>query len=328
MSQVPEISVVMANYNGQRFLEEAIKSLQDQTFRSWELIVVDDASPDCSAALAENISNTDPRVTVIRQLTNRGPAAARNRAIELARGQWIAIFDNDDLMLPTRLEVLRDRARHDQAEIVADNLMVFTEDVLSAKAFLPRHLSLEPRSITLAEFIDSNRLYSRSPDLGYLKPLISTALIRETGISYDEELRIGEDYDFMARLLARGAVIRFEPSALYLYRKHDQSLSHRIGGEQLAALIRADERLAKLIDGGDAAEHHALKKRRQTLDSMLTFDRVVSLIKSGRYVEAAGISARTPYIWPLLARPVRARFHRMRAVRPTVGATAPTMEQS
>ncbi|MGD0864156.1 MAG: glycosyltransferase family 2 protein [Rhizomicrobium sp.] len=313
MSSAPEISVVMANYNGGPYLAAAIKSLQSQTFKDWELILVDDASQDDSIDVAERLGANDARIVVMRQPTNRGPASARNRAFKVARGQWIAVFDSDDMMLPHRLETLRDRARNDKASIVADNLLVFADNVQAARPFLTNDLSVTSRWITLADFIDSNRLYSRTPDLGYLKPFINAAMLRNAGITYDERLHIGEDYDFMARLLAFGPKLRLEPSALYLYRKHPQSTSHRIRKEDIIALLDADERLVCGMSIVDGPVRLAIRRRKQSLESMLLYDRVVILIKTGHYAQATALGVGAPRVWPLLTRPVRALWNRLRA---------------
>jgi len=74
--------------------------------------------------------------------------------------------------------------------------------------------------VSLAEFINSNWLYARTPDLGYLKPMIRTDVVRRLNARYDEHLRIGETTISFARILAHGHQIRLEPSAMYLYRKH------------------------------------------------------------------------------------------------------------
>jgi glycosyltransferase involved in cell wall biosynthesis len=311
MKSVPEISVVMANYNGARYLEAAVESIQNQSLKSWELIIVDDASQDDSVALATRLSEGDRRVSVMRQTANRGPAAARNRAFDVARGQWIAVFDSDDIMLPRRLETLRDRAKTDKAPIVADNLLVFSDNIQAARPFLANGFGSALQWVSLAGFIESNRLYSRTPDLGYLKPFINAATLRSSGISYDERLHIGEDYDFMARLLAHGMKLRLESSALYLYRKHAQSTSHRIRGEDIVALIDADERLARDFPMLKDSELRALHRRRQSLTSMLLYDRIVVMIKTRQYAHAAALSFGAPRVWPLLTRPFKARWNRL-----------------
>ena len=311
MTFKPEVSVIMANYNGARYLGAAIKSVQMQSLQHWELILVDDASDDESVECAESFARADKRIHIVTTNANRGPAATRNAALERASGRWTAIFDSDDIMRPLRLETLRNRAIEDGAAIVADDLLVFSDDGRMPRAFLPKRFSAKPRWIGLTQYVDSNRLYSRMPDLGYLKPFIETDLLRRTGIRYDERLHIGEDYEIMARLLASGARLRLEPTANYLYRKHPASISHRIHAAQIAALIEADERLIDSLGAIRPDVARAFTRRKNSLNAMLEYDRIVGLIKGRRYAKAAAAAAQTPYIWPLLGRPIRARLERI-----------------
>lgn len=304
----PDISIVMANRNGGRYVDAAIRSVLNQTTRSWELLVVDDASEDDSVAVVERHARDDARIRIFVQPTCRGPGAARNRGITAARGSWFAIFDSDDLMRPQRLETLLGRAGTDGAQIVADNLVVSSETG-GQRSFLSPEFASAPRWISLAEFVDSNRLYARVPDLGYLKPMLSLPLLRKLGLAYDESLRIGEDYDFLARVLARGPRrLRLEPQGLYVYRRHASSTSHRIDGAQIAALIAANERFGR--ERLDAHERQALERRGRSLNAMLLYDRVIVAAKARNFRGAAKTAITAPQTWPLLTRPLRARLRR------------------
>jgi len=97
--EFPRISVIIPVFNGERFLGEAIKSALSQTLPPYEILVIDDGSTDGSAQLAESFG---PPVRVIRQ-ENRGEAAARNRGIDAAQGDWIAFLDCDDVWKPEKL---------------------------------------------------------------------------------------------------------------------------------------------------------------------------------------------------------------------------------
>ena len=101
MTAAPAVSVIMAAYKGAALIGETIASLQAQSFTDWELIVVDDCSPDDTVAVVEAID--DPRIHLIRSETNGGPVVARNRAFAEARGHYIAALDQDDICLPDRL---------------------------------------------------------------------------------------------------------------------------------------------------------------------------------------------------------------------------------
>jgi glycosyltransferase involved in cell wall biosynthesis len=309
MANAPAVSVIMANYNGARFLRAAVQSVLQQTLQSWELILVDDSSTDESIAVAEHAADGDPRVRIIKQEVNRGPGAARNRGLELARGEWVAVLDSDDLMTPERLQVLRDSAMKDQAALVADNQIMFSESD-SKRRLLRNHLGWSAHWIGLAEFIESSRLYSLTPDLGYLKPMIRTEIIRRLDLRYDERLRIGEDYHFLARILKDGHRLRLYPLPMYLYRRHASSVSHRMRAADIRALIDADDRYFSQASL-PPRERSALRQRRHMLDSLLVFEDVVQAAKAGDARRATAILLLHPFIWPLLSRPIMPRLKRL-----------------
>ncbi|MBY3167864.1 glycosyltransferase family 2 protein [Rhizobium laguerreae] len=97
---LPTVSVIIPTYNRARFIREAIESVFSQTYRDFELIVIDDGSTDETAKIVRAL--VDNRLNFIRQ-ENRGRSAARNRAIALARGRYIAFLDSDDMYLPDKL---------------------------------------------------------------------------------------------------------------------------------------------------------------------------------------------------------------------------------
>ena len=126
--QRPCITVIIANFNGGRFLPSAIESVQNQTLTDLELIICDDASTDNSVQIISGYASADPRIKLLRTALNAGPACARNRALEIATGSWIAIMDSDDIMHPARLKTLVANATRDEASIAADDLVVFYQD--------------------------------------------------------------------------------------------------------------------------------------------------------------------------------------------------------
>jgi teichuronic acid biosynthesis glycosyltransferase TuaG len=98
------VSIVTPAYRAARFVGETIRSAQAQTYPNFEMLIVDDCSPDDTCAVVERAGAGDPRIRLLRQEKNGGPAAARNRALSEARGRWIAFLDADDLWLPEKLE--------------------------------------------------------------------------------------------------------------------------------------------------------------------------------------------------------------------------------
>ena len=314
MSARPAVSVIMANYNGARHLAEAIGSVQRQTLADWELILVDDASPDDSVRVAEDMAKADPRIRVLVQARNLGPAAARNRALDVAQGDWIAIADSDDVMLPERLERLLARAQGQGAEIVADDQLVCSADLSERSPFMGAASARRLARVDLATFVDSSRLYASLPDLGFIKPLIKAELIRRAGARYDESLRVSEDFHFLVSLLAADAELRLEPEPLYLYRKHSGSISHRLTAPVIASMIAADAAAAERLKGragpGQTLAVRALERRIAGWRSWAVHEQVMASAKAGRWAEAARAALGRPHAWRLISRPLRERLAR------------------
>lgn len=103
MSDSSLVSIVTPAYNAERFIAETIQSVQAQTHREWEMIVVDDRSSDGTCALVERLAGEDGRIRLIRQPRNSGPAAARDTAVQAATGRYVAFLDSDDLWLSGKL---------------------------------------------------------------------------------------------------------------------------------------------------------------------------------------------------------------------------------
>jgi len=99
----PLVSIITASYNSQPYIAHTIRSVQQQTYTNWEMIIVDDCSTDNSLELIEEFLK-DPRVKLLRHNKNKGIVAARNYAIERSGGNIIAILDSDDIWMPYKLE--------------------------------------------------------------------------------------------------------------------------------------------------------------------------------------------------------------------------------
>ncbi len=139
MKPTPVVSIVLPVYNAGAVLSQALTSIFRQTFREWELILIDDGSTDgCMAGF----SVPDSRVKVVQDGRNEGLAARLNRGIDLARGKYLARMDQDDIAYPGRLEVqVKFLEEHPDTDLVATRALLFRNDgsVIGLSAFRQTH---------------------------------------------------------------------------------------------------------------------------------------------------------------------------------------------
>lgn len=100
----PFVSIIMPTYNCELYIEAAIRSVVGQTYRNWELIVIDDGSTDSTFTIAQRLATEDSRIKLIQNSTNMGVAKTRNRGFDLSRGEYVALLDSDDIWHSSKLE--------------------------------------------------------------------------------------------------------------------------------------------------------------------------------------------------------------------------------
>jgi len=210
---MPKVSVIMPAYNAAPFLPRAIESVCAQTLTDWELIIVDDGSTDGTVEVVRDYL-TDPRIRFLQNPQNMGPSHARNRALDVATGQWIALLDADDWYEPQRLEKMVALAEAFEVSIVYDLLRWIDTETGEERGVFFSSQSPPPVAPTRLAIEEAFRLHL------VLKPLMCREIIEQYNIRYDPSIRLGEDYLFQMQVFVKcgaGAVI---PEALYNYRLH------------------------------------------------------------------------------------------------------------
>jgi|GEM_PF-1410615 len=230
---MPRVTVVMSVYNASRFLGEAISSILAQTFQNFEFIIVDDGSEDGSRSVIESFA--DPRIRLI-SCPHRGIPASLNEGVALARGQYIARQDADDISLPTRLErevaVLDGDAR---IGLVGSTYVVIHEDGAVKR---PKKVFTHPDDLALAQLV-SNQFGGGAVMMRreVLEQVGRYALSAEHGV---------EDYDLFTRI-ARVARIANIGEPLYLLRRHPESISVSRREEQYRRALEIRDREFKRL---------------------------------------------------------------------------------
>lgn len=122
------VSIVMPAYRAESIIGDSLASAIGQTYPAWELLVADDCSPDRTADIVASAAADDPRIVLLRGKENQGPAQARNRALNHAKGRWIAFLDSDDVWLPDKLERSLEFAKSLRAALVFTGFRRMSDD--------------------------------------------------------------------------------------------------------------------------------------------------------------------------------------------------------
>ena len=205
----PAISIIVPVYKAERFLNECIDSILAQTFPDFELILVDDGSPDTCPALCDAAAAKDKRIRVIHK-KNGGQSTARNAGLDAARGEWIAFVDSDDTITPDYCAKLYAAVQQTGAQIAACNYRQVDE---SGQPLKEQYLHVR------AEVLDQKEALEHCTLLPYMvvwNKLFHSAIF-ET-LRFRENL-IYEDTILMAQAIERTEKVVNIPDQMYLYRK-------------------------------------------------------------------------------------------------------------
>lgn len=202
----PTVSVVMPAFNAERYVAEAVASLQSQAGVDLEIVVVDDGSADATARIVRGLAAEDPRIRLLSG-AHRGVAAARNRGLAACRGAVIAFLDADDLCPPDRLlrQVTKLRAYPEVAVVIGDLFLFERLEADFRPAPGSRTAQILGISLTTACF--RRRLFD------------------EIG-GFDETLEYCEDFDFYLRLLEADTRLLIEAEIATFYRRHASNMTN------------------------------------------------------------------------------------------------------
>jgi succinoglycan biosynthesis protein ExoU len=260
-----EITVVIPCYNNAATIEAAILSALRQTVPT-QVIVVDDGSSDETVPKVQVLAASEPNLALLIQPQNRGPSAARNRAISMVETEWIAILDGDDFMHEDRLRRLLEIAEDKHFDFLADDLIRVDpgpDPTRGSRLWSDQPIGLV--ELDLARFARENidKYTGSRRELGYLKPIMRTDFLRSNTISYNESMRLSEDYDLYARALVAGARFGVVDPCGYFSVDYPNSLSKEYAASDLRKILDRDIELLRHPDlSPDArkavAEHKTL----------------------------------------------------------------------
>ena len=260
MANVPRVSVLMPVYNTERYLSDAVDSILTQTFTDYEFIIVDDGSTDSTWEILTRYD--DPCIRLVRNENNIGLIGSLNRGLELARGEYIARMDADDISLPERLATqVQYLDSHPEVGVLGSDFQIIDEEGN------PRGIKKHPREHGLVKW----KLYFNSP-FGHSTVMMRRQLVCQVD-AYQPDMRHAEDYDLWRRL---SYITRFAnlPVVLLKYRMHKTRVSELHWHEQEQNCKRIRQMMLADILDEDVPDKEAYLLGAKKIDSV---DDAVSL---------------------------------------------------
>jgi len=226
----PDISVIMSVYNGETYLKEAIESIRNQTFKNWELVIINDCSTDSTAEILADFSRKDERIKVHTNEVNLKLPTSLNKAISLSEGKYIARMDADDICLPDRFEK--------QYKFMEEN----TDVSLSSCRFMTVKNGVYA-SGGAGGRCDSPALKAM---LLVANPILHPGVIAKAEVmkkfNYDTTLTCTEDLDLWTRMAMENQKIEILPECLLIYRLHDKQITSTTLERQHKEVIKIQQK--------------------------------------------------------------------------------------
>ena len=235
------ISLIIPVYNSEKYLKKTLDSVRNQSYRNFEVILVDDGSTDNSPEICDEYGQVDARFHVFH-IKNGGVSHARNFALSKIHGQYCAFLDSDDLLKPLFMEVMLNAAVKHNANIVTCRFMEGNKYPLAHFENYNETPSPSMEVVSINEF----GLFNKYQHLSMWAALFKSSLF--TDMSFDNALYEGEDAYLFAQLLCKTQKLIFVDDVYYYYSYSKNSLTHRKFDEKRYTHINALIRLCELFE--------------------------------------------------------------------------------
>ena len=218
-----KVSIIVPVYNVERYLEECLLSIVNQTLQEIEILLIDDGSTDSSLTIMQDFAGKDKRITILTQ-PNKGASAARNQGIKMATGEYLLFVDSDDTITPNATEVLYNTAIQANSDLVLGNALFCHPDG-SQEVIFKRNIPAEFTGISgercYTALMEIERAFPPSVCIYFIKRelVIRNKLFMKEGITHEDELWC------VQAMLSAGCVSLLDFN-YYHYRQHDSSQMH------------------------------------------------------------------------------------------------------
>lgn len=247
----PLLSVIVPVYNTEKYLEECLDSILGQTFKNFEIIIVDDGSTDGSGKICDGYAQKDKRVHVIHK-TNGGLVSARKEGITAARGKYISYVDSDDWIDKNRYREMYEKGMKLNVDMISANIIneySYGGNMVIKDACGEGYFTGEELDNVVNNIVDLEKFYMPKQHLSLCKYIFKKAILFEAQMSVDNSITIGEDDVTTLQCLAKTESLVCIYGASYHYRKHAESMMHVNNSSQKSHLKLIYETISKTCSG-------------------------------------------------------------------------------
>lgn len=299
MTKPDVVTVIIAAYNAQSTLLYALNSVFTQRQCDIEVIVVDDCSQDNTLALAKQYANGRHNMHVLQTPANKGPSAARNLALDIAKGNWVTVLDADDAFLPNRLITLLTNAKQHNLDMIADSYFIspsqtHTTGATRLTSLFTKHTVTQ---LGAADFIRNG--------LGSVKPLIRRSVIERLHGRFNEDCRSGEDLLLYTSLIMQGGQFGFLNKPLYNRTERPDSLSRENKVAFLKGILSVLDTLTQQVSLNDEGLIKAIDYRKGVIRDALDAARWRHWLSSTREKRVPSLASLTGVFRHLIFRKKR-----------------------
>lgn len=255
----PLVTIGMPLYNGERYMQEAIDSILNQTYTNLELVIVNDGSSDTSIDIVKSYS--DPRIRLFHNDQNRGVAYTRNRVIDYAKGDYLAWMDCDDISLPDKIELQVNLMENQKnIHVCGTSYLLFFEDTVY----------YEDKAKQDYEKIRASFVF-KPATIFMPTAMIRMQILKDDPIRFNEKLLMAEDFDFFQRFCEKYEATNVSKT-LFRYRDNPNSLTHGYENKKHERYLLKKDIYARILDGVaiTAAEADLMNHENCTNDVMFT----------------------------------------------------------
>ena len=266
MIDFPILSVLMPVFNSELFVAEAIESILNQTFKGFELLILDDCSTDKSLEIIKNYESKDSRIKVYQNEKNLGVVASRNKLINLSKGKYIALLDSDDVAIETRLEKqINFLEANPEIGMVGAYPVIIDEN---SKKTGKWWFETDPQKLKI-------ELFFHSPFLS------SSIVIRKSALPqncYDSRFPVAEDFDLYSKISENSDIANI-PEFLVKYRINSKGLSKSNTEKMERLSVQVIQEHAERL--GIKLEENTIKNLRKAKTSLkITLEEIAEIEKS------------------------------------------------